>query len=270
MTVITEDILQSIRNLGDTFDPDKVPEQERQDQWFKTLEHLIKNLLQRENSNQSLFMRTLFDKKHCDWNLLKGMIEWAESNIKNWEQVFALSNRIKNDPSPDIVMYSALSEITAAKYLFLRGFQNLTFNKDGVDIDATLNGNHWKIEATYISGDDFKTQKAIYPPRGEGMSPFYQLDSTKLLNILKSKYNQESKQLKKTGARKENSLIVIVTYLMETYATWLSHEVVNGLHPILDFVQSREIPTVVIGAGSIYEPAASFISGPFLIDSMKF
>ncbi len=270
MTMIMKENFQSIQNLGENFDLDKVPDHERQSRWFKTIEPLIINLLKRKEAKTSLFIRTLFDKGYSNWNLLKGIIEWAENHVKNWEQIFALSARIKTNLDPDIVIYSALAEITAAKYLFLREFENIVFNKQGIDIQASFQNTLWNIEVTFISGKDFKTQQAIFPSNDSRCSPIYYLDSHNLINRLKSKQQEKENQIKRANLDEGNSLVIIVTYLLETFEPWLSHNQESNMHPIQTFIESCNIPTIVIGSSSVYEPVASFVKGNFLIDKLIF
>lgn len=235
---------------------------------FLSIEDIIINFLKTENPNESLFIRTLFDSSFSNWQRLKQLIEWAQTNLANWNQIFGISKRIRGVKNPDIVMYAALAEITTAKYLALRKFNQITFNKTGIDIQAVFQDQLWNVEATFISGEDFKTQEAVYPSHDELLSPTYRLDSKKLVEKLKFKYQEECDQLKKHFKNTDNCAVVIVTHLLETYAPWLSHERSDGVHPIEVFVTSCEIPTIVIGSGTIYEPNASFVTGKFPIDDL--
>lgn len=269
-TTTTNQEIQLIKNLGENFDLDKVPDQERQAKWFKAIESLINNCLKRKDAKSSLFIRTLFDKEHSGWNLLKNNIEWAQNHVKNWEQVLALSARIKTNPNPDIVIHSALAEITAARYLFLRGFKDIVFNKQGIDIQASFQNTLWNVEVTFISGEDFKTQQAIYPSNDSRCSSIYHLDSHNLINRLKSKQQEKENQIKRANLDEGNSLVIIVTYLLETFEPWLSHNQEGHLHPIQKFIASCNTPTIVIGSGSVYEPVTPFVKGNFLIDKLIF
>jgi hypothetical protein len=54
-----------------------------------------------------------------------------------------------------------------------------------------------------------------------------------------------------------------ITDLEETYEPWLDHAKVQGVHPILKLIQSWEIPVVIFGCGSIYEPLPESLGGIF-------
>ena len=55
----------------------------------------------------------------------------------------------------------------------------------------------------------------------------------------------------------------MVSDLEETYAPWLEHAKINGEHPLLNLISSWEIPVVIFGCGSIYEPPAVALGGVF-------
>ena len=270
MTLACEEISHKIHALGGSFSFDKVPSIERKEVWFVTLVPIVNNLLKRDNPAGSRFIQTLFDKSYSGWNALKNAIVWAQANIENWEQIFAISARTESSNDPDTVIYAALAEITAAKYLFLRWFERISFNKTGIDISSFFQDQPWNIEVTFISGEDFKTQVEAFPSIDEHISPTYCLESRKLISRLKSKYQEEEKQLGKWFDNKRNCAIVIVTHLFETRAQMLSHDEIDGLHPIQFFVKSCVVPTIVIGSGSIYEPVACFINGRFPIEEISF
>lgn len=58
-------------------------------------------------------------------------------------------------------------------------------------------------------------------------------------------------------------MILIISDLEELYEPWLSHDVHEENHPILSFILSRKIPTIIYGPGSIYEPSAKALNGAF-------
>jgi hypothetical protein len=225
---------------------------------------LIAAFLDRDHPEKSEFLRTLFDKSYAtSWESLKKIIEWAQQHIQNWQQSLGVTPRIRSDQNPDNIIRAVLAELGSCKYLFLRGFRTFIFNETGIDIQATFDSRPWNIEVTYISGQDFKTQTKI-KSKQDVILPAYALDSHKLINRLKSKYQEEKDQLARSLPNLDNCLIIIVTHLLETYAPWLEHEA--DIHPIDRFVQSCEIPTVVIGSGTIYEPEAPFVKGRFPIE----
>jgi len=61
----------------------------------------------------------------------------------------------------------------------------------------------------------------------------------------------------------ENSLILIITDLLETYEPLVDHQTIEGDHPILHFVKTQKVATVVHGAGTVYEPGATALGGIF-------
>lgn len=50
---------------------------------------------------------------------------------------------------------------------------------------------------------------------------------------------------------------------METHEPWFNHVKIQGDHPILHFVKTQKIPTVVHGNGSVYEPEPKALGGIF-------
>jgi hypothetical protein len=268
MTARSHNEINGIEKLPAHFTLDKVPNEERQKKWYFSLKHIIANFLDRDFPEKTNFIKTLFDPEHSNWKRLKETIEWAQENLANWEQILGISSRIPNAPNPDIIVEAALAEIKAARYLNLRHFHDIKFNKTGIDFEAKFNKELWYFEITLISGEDFKTQTAIYPPLDPSISPVYGLNSHKLINILKSKYETEKEQFSKHKRETENCAILFITYLLETYEPWLSNEELDGKHPIEKFIHSCDIPTVVIGAGTIYEPVAPFVVGKFPIDQL--
>lgn len=259
---IMSELRTQIKSLGPSFDLDRVPINEREERWFKCLEPLVKKILKMPAPENSLFIRSLFDSKHPGWQSLKAIIVWAGKNLQNWREALGISARLKSPSDPDIVIMSALAELYAAKYLSVSGFEELCFNKRAIDLQAKFKGETWNIEVTYISGEDFKTQEIVCSG-SQDVAPMFRLNSKKLLDKLKNKYQEEEKQLNKQYDNSEKLLIVIVTFLFETYEPWLSHEPINNTHPIEYFVKNSRIPTVVLGAGSIYEPEVPWITPPF-------
>lgn len=167
----------------------------------------------------------------------------------DWQRILNISKRLKNNESPDTVVYAALAEIICAKYLAFREFINLKFNKNSVDITATFLAAVWNIEATFISGEDFKF-----------------LEAQKLIDKLNLKYQEKESQIKRHFNTTDNSVIVIVMHGLETYEPYMAHVREDGKHPIQAFIENCQIPTVVLGSGTIYEPDAPFVVGSFPIN----
>ncbi len=264
----TEIIEKKICKLGSPFSVDKVPQAEQHKEWFQCLIPLIYRFLERENPSRSAFIRTLFDTSYGGWSGLKEKIQWAINHLENWQSCLSLTSRIKSNPSPDEIIRAALAELTAAKYLHLREFSDIKFEKKGIDLQGTYAKELWHCEVTFITGPDFKTQRTIEPSAEEGQSDTVILDSEDLTKTIKSKYSKKKRQLERRLSENDRRMIVIVTHLQETHEPWLSHESNNGNHPILNCINLFEVPTVVIGRGTIYEPSAPFVRGSFPINKL--
>lgn len=68
---IKENIEKQVNELGPSFDFEKVPADEKKQQWYLSLEPIIVGCLKSRNPQNLFFVKTLFDKKHSDWRLLK-------------------------------------------------------------------------------------------------------------------------------------------------------------------------------------------------------
>ncbi len=58
-------------------------------------------------------------------------------------------------------------------------------------------------------------------------------------------------------------MIFMLSDLEETYAPWLDHAKIQGVHPILHLILTWEIPVVIFGCGSVYEPNPDCWGGIF-------
>jgi hypothetical protein len=169
------------------------------------------------------------------------------------------------------------AEFRAASYLFQKGFKEISyFRQKGSDFQTCFNSQLFYIEVTYIHGPNFKTfhnnPDLVHTLLDPSDPDFVRkrkklLDeweySRKLTDLLKARYSKKESQLKNRNVPLENCLIIIITDLTETHEPWFNNETINGDHPLLHFVKTREIATVLHGAGSAYEPESTAIGGEF-------
>jgi hypothetical protein len=146
-------------------------------------------------------------------------------------------------------------ELRTVPYLLMKGFKNIRYNgKKGLDFTAEFDGQFFYIETKHVRGPDFKTQEYAFTDRPKDLSSVYRIQPEKLIGLLEDDYSDKEKQVLKHGGTAENSVIFMITDLEETNAPWLDHIKIEDEHPILHFVLTRKIPTVVFGSGSVYEP----------------
>jgi hypothetical protein len=192
---------------------------------------------------------------------LAELIDLALAYVANVETIFSRVHEIRGSSDPNGTIEDMLAELTAAKYLVHKGFKNIVYvRKNGVDFCCEFDGKIIHVEVAYVRGPNFKTQ--IKLPFDKTL-PSYQLDSRKLINRLKTVAGEKEQQILKHGYNRSNALVLIVSYLLELYEPWLDHEQVNSKHPVQFFVESRKIPTIILGPGTLYEPDDNVLDGVF-------
>ncbi|MFZ0565698.1 MAG: hypothetical protein WAM28_05895 [Chlamydiales bacterium] len=257
---------------------DHIPDSEKEAEWFCLLKPLLNERLARENPTNSRLIQTLIKTEGSHtWETLRDYINNIIPVVENGKRVFSRKEEIRNTENPDNPIEEMFAEFRAASYLIQKGFKKIKyFRQEGSDFQAYFNNRLYFIEVTYIHGPNLKTfhnnpssiDTLIDPSDKDYLEKRKKLldeweYSRKLTNLLKSKYSKKEYQLKKRGVEAEHGLIVIITDLIETYESWFDHEIINGDHPLSHFVKTREIATVLHGAGTVYEPEAIALGGEF-------
>lgn len=220
-----------------------IPSKEKKQKWFLLLEPLIQARNLRENCYESKLIKTM--NHSYEWKNIQSIIELAINNCKNAESIFAAANRIRTSQNPDQVIDEIFAELRALRFLINNDAKNITYNKkNNIDFTCHLGIFIKGVEVTYINGPDFKTQS-------------FSLDSKRLINLLKSKYEDKKKQLIKHGYNYSNCIVILVSDLLEMYEPWLAHDLIDGLHPLEYFVLNTEIPTIILSS-TIYAPSNIF------------
>jgi hypothetical protein len=236
-----------------------IPNEEQKKAWFLLWIPIIKARLTCQNSKESPLLKRLETNEGLyTWQSLKIITEFALTQAKNADQIFTkIARKIEPDvKEPDEIINEMFAELKAIPFLKQRGFENLVYQRENsVDFQATLNGERIGIEVTYVHGPSFKTQKIDPEINQFAENPIYTLTSKKLINRLKSIYDEKEKQVLKHGYTASNAIIIIFTHLLEVYQPWLNHVPIDGKHVLQYFVDSCEIPTMIFGPGcTLYEP----------------
>lgn len=236
----------------------------KNEKWFQLLEPLIVARKLRPKPEDSKLIKVLNQHtgiRTCED--VKKLIELALKNVDSADSMFSRTSQIKTDEDPDGVIDDMFGELRAVPYLLHKGFKNISYcRREDVDFVAEFDNNVYYIEVAYLRGPSFKTQQ-IACTLETTQQPLYILDSKKLVSRLKSIYDTKEKQIFKHGYNETNSIIFIISDLEEIYEPWLSHDKIKEEHPILRFILTRKIPTVVFGPSSVYEPEASSLGGAF-------
>lgn len=255
-----------------------IPDAEKECLWFCLLEPLVQARQKRDNPEESRLIQTLnMTQGSHTWETLKNSIETTLSDVKNSERIFSRVKEVEAAENPDNPIEEMFAEYRAIGYLRQKGFTNLKyFRQKGSDFQATFRDEIYHIEVTYIHGPNLKTfhhnpdlidtilskTDPNYLQKKEELLKKWEY-SKKLTNLLQSRYQKKESQLQKRKVPNKNSIILIITDLMETHEPWFNHEKINSDHPILHFVKTRDIATIVHGSGSVYEPEPTALEGVF-------
>lgn len=241
-----------------------IPEQEKRESWFLLIEPLAKARSLRPHSENSPLLTTLISQDGLrTWKDIKLSVEIALKNVKNAESIFSRASHIKTDADPDGVIDDMFAELRTVQYLIYKGFKKIKYNRrEGLDFFGEFEDKVYNIEVAYIRGPSFKTQEQVYIYKTKE-APIFHLLAKNLINRLKSICDKKEKQVIKHGGSISNSLIFVLSDLFELHEPLLNHDKFQGKHPILGFVVSRKIPTIVFSPGTIYEPDASSLNGVF-------
>lgn len=241
-----------------------IPEEERKMKWFLLIEPLARVRSSRPDPQNSRLLRTLDKQEGLGaWKDIKYSMEAAFKNVMNAERIFSRASHIKTESNPDGVIDDMFAELRAIPYLLYKGFKNIEYNRrNGLDFSCEFEGQTYEIEVAYLRGPTFKTQEQVF--LAESVSaPIFRLEAKKLINRLKSICDEKEKQVLRHGRNDSDALIFVISDLDELYEPWLNHDEFQGKHPILGFVESRKIPTIVFSPGSIYEPDSASLNGAF-------
>jgi hypothetical protein len=257
---------------------DHIPPAEKNTPWFLLLTPVIQARLSRNKPEESPLIRLLNSKNGLrTWKTLKTSIERTLQGIDNGGKIFSRKEEILTAENPDNPIEEMFAEFRAIGYLRQKGFVELKyFRQKGSDFTALFDGQIYHIEITYIHGPNLKTfhhnpdlvhvildaQDPDYLKKREELLQNWDY-SQKLRDLLKSRYSKKENQLIKRKVPEENCLILIITDLIETHEPWFDHVKFQGNHPILHFVKTQKIATVVHGNGSVYEPDPTALGGIF-------
>lgn len=241
-----------------------IPQTEKgQQEWWTRLYPLIQARLLREKPESSKLLKIL-GRTNGSWGEIKNSIETALTNVKDGERILARISEIKNSPDPDGIIDDMFGELRTVPYLLMKGFKNIAYSRrEGLDFKAEFEGNVFQIESTYVHGPDFKTQEYVFASKLETISPIYKIRPDKLIRLFEGIYSKKKEQVMRHHGTARNSFIVMITDLEETHAPWLEHASIQGIHPILKLILSWEIPVVIFGRGSVYEPHPDSLGGVF-------
>lgn len=238
-----------------------IPEAEQQKRWFCLWKAIIDKLIISKDCNESDLIILLNKEQGTDlfpanWQTLKHITEFALSEAKNANKIFSkIPASIKlnqNGPAGTnkSIIEALFAEIQTIPLLSVLNFQNITYVEEGIDFEAKLDDSIYVIEATYITGPNFKTQTVVHSENcNNSESCLYLIITHKLIHFLKRKYQAKEEQVLKHGHSRSNSIIIILTNLFETHPFWLEAQPHECKHPIQSFVDACEIPTIVFGSG---------------------
>ena len=249
----------------DQYHFEHIPQAEKEQEWWRRLYPLIQARLLREKPENSKLLNVLSRINGVrTWKNIKNSIEIALTNVNGGERILARTSEIKHSPDPDGIIDDMCGELRTVPYLLMKGFKNIAYSRrEGLDFKAEFEGNVFHIESTYVHGPDFKTQEYMYAPKQETVSSIYKILPDKLIRLFESVYLKKKEQVMRHHGTAQNSLIFMITDLEETNAPWLEHAKVQGVHPIVNLILSWEIPVVIFGCNSVYEPHADSWGGTF-------
>lgn len=204
--------------LAEEPDSDGVPEVEKKEKWWSLLE-------QRDP------LRWLLSR---DWKNAKSKIESVLNNVRGGENIF--TSAYADD--------EVLSVLTAVPYLRTKGFEDFSFFKE--QLTAGFQGKSIQIQVIYVGGIGTKGSLSTSTPP----QTVFKIRPDKIMDLFQSTYLKKEREI-----RGKVNLIFMLSDLEETYAPWLEHAQIEGLHPLQHLVSKWEIPTVIYGRGSIYEPS---------------
>jgi hypothetical protein len=238
---------------------------EKGQKWWMRLSPLIQARLLRGKQESSKLLKVLSSVNGFHtWRNVKNLVEIVLANVKDGERILARAAEIKNSPDPDGIIDDMFGELRTVPYLLMKGFKNITYSRrEELDFKAEFEGNVFNIESTYVHGPDFKTQEYMFNPKQESIPSMYKILPDKLIGLFERVYSKKKEQVMSHHGTPQDSLIFMITDLEETYAPWLEHAKVQGVHPILKFVLDCEIPVVVFGCGTVYEPRPDSLGGIF-------
>lgn len=254
------------------FNSDHIPEEEKKQTWWRLLLPLINARIKRDKPGNSKLLKVLGNVKGIrTWKDVKKSIEIALTNVKDGEQILSRTSEIKKNSDPDGIIDDMFGELRTVPYLILKGFRNISYSRRrGLDFTAEFEGKVFQIESTYVHGPDFKTQEYFFTASGAEIAPIYKIRPEKLVNLFMNKYSKKEEQIKKYQSTAHNTFIFMITDLEETNAPWLDHVKIQGEHPLIRLILDWEIPTVIFGCGSVYEPIEGIFKDLYPFERQKF
>ncbi len=251
----------------DLYNFEHIPEAEKKQNWWLRLRPLIQARLSRDNQENSKLLNVLNDNnKFCTWRNVKNLIEIAFKNVKSADSILARASEIRSSPDPDGIIDDMFGELRTVPYLLIKGFKNISyFRREGLDFKAEIAGNVFYIESTYVQGPDFKTQEymIVNPESPNHLPSIYKIRPDKLIRLFDRTYSNKKEQIMRFQGTAQNSLIFMISDWEETYAPWLDHAKIQGVHPIQSLILNCEFPVVIFGRGSVYEPSPNSLGGIF-------
>ena len=241
-----------------------IPKNEKKQKWFLLLEPLVAARKLRTEWKKAPLIQVLNQRKGIrTWKSIKAFIDYVLKNVDDAESMFSRASQIKTDPDPDSVIKDMIGELRAVLYLLHKGFKNIRyFRRENIDFTVEFDNNIYYIEVAYIRGPIFKTQRIAFIPEVT-QQPVYFLDSKKLVSRLKSLYAEKRNQIIKHGYNESNSIILFISDLEELYEPYLEWDKVQEEHPILHFIKTRKIPTIIFSPATVYEPEPASLNGVF-------
>ncbi|NGX53359.1 MAG: hypothetical protein K1000chlam4_00069 [Chlamydiae bacterium] len=238
-----------------------IPESEKKKEWFLLLKPLLDARFARDcpHKSQLIHGMNLTDETY-GWKSIKYYVERCLKHATDGKSIFSRVKEIKATSNPDYIINDMFAELMAIPYLLQKGFTDLKyFRRNGVDFHVKYNGQSYYVEVTYVHGPNMKTFHCNPEPNFEGKNWDY---SRKLINLLRNKYREKEAQILKKNLPLSNCIILIFTHLEETHEAWFKHAKIDGIHPILNFVITQKIATIVHGI-SVYEPEPTSLGGVF-------
>src|ERR1700733_440040 len=231
-----------------------VPVEEQQKEWYLLWKPIIERCQECANANEIHLLQVLSNNEGTfTWKTLKHLTEFTLNNAQSTSAIFScISNKIKtNKDDQNEIIQEMLSEIRVIPCLVIFGFKNLIYQRENsLDFIGSISNISKNIEVTYIRGPNFKTQTISTKLSQSGKTPIYELKPKKLISKLKSIYQEKEEQVINHSKQNE-SILFIVTNLLEGHQFWLENQPYEGKHPIQAFVDSCSIPTIVLAPGLI-------------------
>lgn len=228
-----------------------IPEFEQAKPWLKHWLPIIEKRIRSQNPQESSLLKVFSTSVGVHtWRTMKYLTEYAFVQCKDSQKIFThVVSRMKNNDS-DYIIDEMLAELRAIPALMVFGITDIQHYKESnIDFTGKLADEQIVIEVSYIRGPSFKTQRCV---NSDSPMKYYELKPQKLINRLKSKYDEEEIQMQKhCNLISAIKIIFLVTDLEEVYQPWLEDQSYNGKHPIQAFVDSCEIGTILLGPGSI-------------------